>query len=257
MDRVPIAKVIGSERARDIAAVFCRNGFDAVADLPEALHTGAAGTLDWMEFTISVDATEEPRARAFWEEIRDATILRPIGTQRGERDDLVTVWMHCGTCRYPLVTVRDAFAAGGGRCPECGRRFVAPREEVVDPPTWTCERCGETLPGTFETCWRCDAEPEEAPPAHALTAPAELPHWRLVRPVSWLGVAFVIVAATVAIAAYVRRETTYQVRDRERADLVLTTAVVTGGVVVAWIVAAPKPKPKPKQNPTPKSKPKG
>jgi hypothetical protein len=242
MDRVPIAKVTGTERARDIAAVFCRNGFDAVADLPEALDTGAAGALHWMECTISVDAAEEPRARAFWEEIGDATILRPIGTTRGEGDEFATVWAHCGTCRYPLVNVRDAFAAGGGRCPECGRRFVAPREAIVEPPAWTCERCGETLPGTFEACWRCDAEPEEAPPPDGVPAPVEAALRRLARSVSWPGLAFVITAAAIAIAAYVRRETTYQVRDRELADLILTTAAVTGVLGVAWVVAASKPK---------------
>lgn len=30
---------------------------------------------------------------------------------------------------------------------------------AVDLPDWRCPACGETVPGNFETCWNCGAEP--------------------------------------------------------------------------------------------------
>lgn len=35
---------------------------------------------------------------------------------------------------------------------------MAALTDTAEQPPWTCRRCGETNPATFETCWKCRAD---------------------------------------------------------------------------------------------------
>jgi hypothetical protein len=42
------------------------------------------------------------------------------------------------------------------RAIEVLRKVVKP--DPSDAPDWKCSACGETVPGTFDTCWKCSTE---------------------------------------------------------------------------------------------------
>jgi hypothetical protein len=43
------------------------------------------------------------------------------------------------------------------------RKVIKP--ESSNEPDWKCRACGEEVPGTFDTCWKCGAERETGEPA--------------------------------------------------------------------------------------------
>jgi hypothetical protein len=49
----------------------------------------------------------------------------------------------------------DRSGVDGHACEACGTVVLVepPREEGRED--WTCPACGETVPGKFDTCWRC------------------------------------------------------------------------------------------------------
>ena len=56
-------------------------------------------------------------------------------------------------CHPVLCVTNDADAA---RALELLRDF---REAGQDEaPDWTCPQCGETVPGNFGSCWKCEAQ---------------------------------------------------------------------------------------------------
>lgn len=55
------------------------------------------------------------------------------------------------THAYPEVWVADEDWAAA-------RASLAEFSAVAPQADWTCPACGETNPGSFESCWRCGAE---------------------------------------------------------------------------------------------------
>ena len=58
------------------------------------------------------------------------------------------------TCHPVLCVTNDADA---GRAMELLREFRE-AEEDSDAPDWQCPQCGETVPGNFASCWKCEAQ---------------------------------------------------------------------------------------------------
>ncbi len=55
--------------------------------------------------------------------------------------------------RQPSLCVTDD--ADAARARELLREIEG--AETSDKPDWKCPQCGETVPGNFGSCWKCDA----------------------------------------------------------------------------------------------------
>ena len=56
--------------------------------------------------------------------------------------------------RQPSLWVTDD--ANAGRARELLRDVESAGKS--DTPDWKCPQCGETVPGNFGTCWKCEAQ---------------------------------------------------------------------------------------------------
>ena len=56
--------------------------------------------------------------------------------------------------RQPSLCVKDD--ADAARARELLRELTTAGEG--DSPDWKCPQCGETVPGNFGTCWKCEAQ---------------------------------------------------------------------------------------------------
>ncbi len=62
--------------------------------------------------------------------------------------------------RYPSVWVKQS--EDFDRAREVVEEFLRAREEAtVNPKTWDCPKCGESLEQQFLQCWQCGAEQPE------------------------------------------------------------------------------------------------
>ena len=103
------------------------------------------------EIFVHADFTRVGHCQAILEEAGIACFIRNENSQNllSGLPDL--------TCHPVLCITNDADEE---RAKELLRDFIATEREVEaeeNSAEWKCPQCGETVPGNFGSCWKCDA----------------------------------------------------------------------------------------------------
>ena len=116
-----------------------------------ACETVACGMPEPLDFGAA-EAVSPPEGGSLLVTIWIADDADPmLARQIVDREKNRTVENHCPGCGYDLRG-----HSGETRCPECGRAVRAPVTSM------TCPKCSELSPGTFDVCWKCGADLDDA-----------------------------------------------------------------------------------------------
>ena len=97
------------------------------------------------EIFVHPDLTQMAHCRSILEEAGIECVIRNEATHdlmAGLPDPL----------RQPVLCVKND--ADAERARELLRDFES--AEKSDAPEWKCPQCGETVPGNFSSCWKCE-----------------------------------------------------------------------------------------------------
>jgi hypothetical protein len=104
------------------------------------------------EIYVHADFTRVGHCRAILEEAGIPCFIRNESAQN------LLSGLPDSACHPALCVTNDADA---GKAVEVLRDFLAGEEKVVqddDSGEWKCPQCGETVPGNFGSCWKCETQ---------------------------------------------------------------------------------------------------